>query len=196
MSDAVTRWTPATVVTMLRIVLVPAFAVVFLADGGASSSTTWTAAIIFLIAALSDKVDGYLARSRGQVTDLGKILDPVADKFLMISALVLLSISDIVPWWITIVIIVRELGITLFRLAVAKRQVIPASAGGKLKTVLQTAAIGLYLMPLSQLPGWVTNAADITLWAALLVTVVTGFDYLLKWYRSRQAVAVRQQEAS
>src|SRR5690554_2056836 len=109
MSDAVTRWTPATVVTMLRIVLVPAFAVVFLADGGASSSTTWTAAIIFLIAVFSDKVDGYLARSRGQVTDLGKILDPVADKFLMISALVLLSISDIVPWWITIVIILREL---------------------------------------------------------------------------------------
>lgn len=191
-----TRWTPANVVTVLRIVLVPVFVAVFLADGGASPSTTWSAAIIFVVAALSDKLDGYLARSRGQVTDLGKILDPVADKLLMISALVMLSISDVVPWWITIIIIIRELGITVLRLAVVRHQVIPASAGGKLKTVLQTVAIGLYLAPLEHLPGWVDVAAEVTLWAALLVTVATGLDYVVKWFRSRHATKAVQQAPS
>nr|NLD40064.1 CDP-diacylglycerol--glycerol-3-phosphate 3-phosphatidyltransferase [Actinomycetales bacterium] len=117
---------------MTRILMVPVFVWLFLLDG-----TSWrlVAAGVFLVAALTDRLDGYLARSRGLITDLGKLLDPIADKALVISALLLLSWDGLVPWWVTVLILVRELGITLLRMVMRRRAVMAASQGGKLKTV-------------------------------------------------------------
>ena len=134
----------------------------------------------------TDKLDGDIARARGLVTDFGKIADPIADKLLTGSALVVLSLLDELWWWMTIVILVREWGITLMRFVVLRYGVMPASRGGKLKTVLQTLALGLLLMPLGSVVGdWWPWAGWIAMGAALVVTVVTGLDYV------RQAIALR-----
>lgn len=176
-------WNIANQVTLVRIALVPIFAVVFFTQH-AQVAGRWLALGIFLIAAASDTLDGYLARSRGLITNLGKLLDPIADKLLMGTALVALSWVGDVPWWISIVIILREVGITVLRLRVVKHVVIAASGGGKIKTVMQSAAIGLYLMPLWDLPSWVGQAAAVTLWLALGLTVITGLDYLYQYWRA------------
>lgn len=178
----VSNFNIANILTMLRIALVPVLIYFFLQPG---STARWIAAGIFIGAALTDKVDGYLARSRNLITDLGKLLDPIADKALVISALVLLSMDGIVPWWVTIVIILRELGITLMRMAMVRRQVMAASKGGKLKTVLQMAFLFGYLIPwgsfLAADSGALT-ALNYTLatimYLAVVVTVVTGLMYV------------------
>ncbi|WP_201846542.1 CDP-diacylglycerol--glycerol-3-phosphate 3-phosphatidyltransferase [Myceligenerans indicum] len=186
-NDAPSPWNVANYVTMVRIAMVPFFAWALLADGG--ESTTWrlVATLIFVVAALSDKIDGYLARSRGLVTDLGKILDPIADKLLVGTALVLLWIPlGELPWWVPVVILARELGITLMRMAVLKYAVMPASRGGKLKTVLQVVAITAFLLPRADLP-WLTVVAWIVMGAAVLVTVVTGLDYAYQGWKIRRS---------
>src|SRR6187200_2406314 len=99
--------------TVLRIALVPFFAWALLADGGHSTAGRWTATAIFILAAATDRMDGWLARRSGQVTDLGKLLDPIADKLLVGTALILLSWLGDLAWWVTIVILVREIGITV-----------------------------------------------------------------------------------
>ncbi|GII99420.1 CDP-diacylglycerol--glycerol-3-phosphate 3-phosphatidyltransferase/cardiolipin synthase [Sediminihabitans luteus] len=180
-------WNAANAVTVVRIALVPFFAWALLADGGHEAGWRWCAATIFLLAAATDRLDGWLARRSGQVTDLGKLLDPIADKLLVGTALVLLSWLGDLWWWVTALILVRELGITLMRFAVLKYAVMPASRGGKLKTVLQAAAIGLYLLPLDTLPGWIAVLAAITMGAALVVTVVTGVEYAYQGWRLRRA---------
>ncbi|NNU28244.1 CDP-diacylglycerol--glycerol-3-phosphate 3-phosphatidyltransferase [Isoptericola sediminis] len=182
-------WNIANIVTMIRIALVPVFAAALLVDGGESVTWRLVATAIFLLAALSDKVDGHLARSRGLVTDLGKLLDPIADKALVGTALVLLwwPLGEL-PWWVPAVILVRELGITLMRMAVLKYAVMPASRGGKIKTVLQVVAIALFLLPLAQLPDAVGVVAWVVMGAAIAVTVVTGVDYAVQGLRlSRRA---------
>ena len=137
-------WNIANVLTMVRIALVPVFVWLFLQG---NDGTRLAATIVFSIAAITDKIDGDLARSRNLVTNFGKIADPIADKALVISAFVMLSSAGAMPWWVTIVIVVRELGITLLRFVMIRRSVMAASKGGKLKTVLQmTFIIGL-LMP-------------------------------------------------
>jgi CDP-diacylglycerol---glycerol-3-phosphate 3-phosphatidyltransferase len=164
----------ANVLTMVRIVLVPVF-VGFLLAGG----TAWRLAALatFCVASLTDWLDGRLARSRGLVTDFGKIADPVADKALTGAALICLSALGELPWWVTGVIMFRELGVTALRLAVIRRRVIPASRGGKVKTLLQIIAICLYVLPGTlSLPGIVRA---LFMAAALAVTVVTGVDYVL-----------------
>ncbi|WP_034622479.1 CDP-diacylglycerol--glycerol-3-phosphate 3-phosphatidyltransferase [Cellulomonas sp. URHE0023] len=187
MVDAVpSAWNLANMLTVLRIALVPFFAWALLADGGHSTGWRWTATVIFVLAAATDRVDGWLARRSGQVTDLGKLLDPIADKLLVGTALVLLSWLGELSWWVTVVILVREIGITVMRFFLLRYVVLPASRGGKLKTVLQSVAIGLYLMPLDVLPGWVTVAAVLAMAAALVVTVVTGLDYV------RAAIQIRR----
>ena len=108
--------------------------------------------MVFAVASVTDRLDGDLARRRSLVTDFGKIADPIADKALTGAALIGLSALDELPWWVTVVILVRELGITLLRFWVIRHGVIPASRGGKLKTLLQTVAIGLYVLPLPA--GW------------------------------------------
>lgn len=179
-------WNAANVVTVLRIVLVPFFALALVVDGGDSPTWRLVATGLFVLAASTDRLDGWLARRSGRVTDLGKLLDPIADKLLIGTALVLLSALGELPWWITVVILVRELGITVMRFFLLRYLVLPASRGGKLKTVLQSVAIGLYLLPLDHLPDVVTWAAWLTMAAALVVTVVTGVDYVRDAMRIRR----------
>jgi CDP-diacylglycerol--glycerol-3-phosphate 3-phosphatidyltransferase len=178
----------ANVITVIRILLAPLFFWLLLLDAGELGATRYVAAALFVIAIGTDSVDGILARRQNLVTDLGKILDPIADKLLTGGALVCLSILGELAWWVTAIILVRELGITVYRMAVLRNRVIPASAGGKLKTVLQAVAIGFFLTPLWTLLGdwmhWV-NGALMT--AAVLATVVSGIDYLVKAVRHRGA---------
>jgi CDP-diacylglycerol--glycerol-3-phosphate 3-phosphatidyltransferase/cardiolipin synthase len=177
--DAVpSAWNLANMLTVLRIALVPFFAWALLADGGHSTSGRLIATAIFAIAAATDRMDGWLARRTGQITDVGKLLDPIADKLLIGTALVLLSWLGDLPWWVTVVILVREIGVTVLRFFLLRYVVLPASRGGKLKTVLQSVAIGLYLLPLDVLPEWVTWAARGFMAAAVVVTVVTGVEYV------------------
>lgn len=183
-------WTVANVLTVLRIALVVPFALALVHDDGASTGARIVALGLFVLAALTDRVDGWVARRYGQITDLGKLLDPIADKLLMGTALVLLSLLGDLPWWVTVVVLVRELGITVMRFFLLRYVVLPASRGGKLKTVLQSVAIGLYLLPLATLPRAVGVLAAVVMGAAVLVTVVTGLDYVRAAARIRRAAAV------
>jgi len=180
-------WNSANIVTMVRILLVPFFAWALVADGGDSVTWRLVATGIFVLAATSDRLDGYLARRYDLVTDLGKLLDPIADKLLVGTALVLLvwPLGEL-PWWVPVVVLARELGITLMRFAVLRYAVMPASRGGKLKTVLQTVAISLLVLPLAHLPAWIGVVAWVVLAAAILVTVVTGVEYAYQGWRLRR----------
>lgn len=190
MVDAVpSAWNLANLITVLRIALVPFFAWALLADGGHTTTGRLIATALFVVAAATDRLDGWLARRSGQVTDLGKMLDPIADKVLIGTALVLLSWLGDLPWWVTVVILVRELGITAMRFFLLRYVVLPASRGGKLKTVLQSVAIGLFLLPLDVLPGFVSVVATILMGAALVVTVVTGVDYARTGLRIRRTAS-------
>lgn len=189
MVDAAPSWrNPANGITALRIVLVPGFLVLLAWDGGTTVATRLAAVGIFVVAAASDRVDGWLARRSGQVTDVGKILDPIADKALMGGALVTLSALGELSWWVSAVILVREVGITVMRFALLRYLVLPASRGGKLKTVLQSVAIGLFLLPLTHLPRWVWAIAAVVMAVAVVVTVLTGADYLRTAWRVRRKV--------
>lgn len=166
----------ANLLTGLRLVLVPVFVyALFVGDG---HETVWrtTAFVIFSVAVITDHFDGALARSYGMVTEFGKLADPIADKLLIGAALIGLSMLGDLPWWITVVILVRELGVTVLRLAVLRHGVIPASRGGKLKTLVQAIAIGLLILPLTG--GWLTLAMAI-MWVAVILTVLTGIDYVV-----------------
>ena len=189
-SDAPSAWNPANVVTVLRIAVVPFFAVALLADGGHTVGGRLLATGLFVLAAASDRLDGWLARRSGQVTDLGKMLDPIADKLLIGSALVLLSWLGDLSWFVTVVVLVRELGITVMRFFLLRYVVLPASRGGKLKTVLQAVAISLYLLPLDHLPAVVGVLAAVVMAVALLVTVLTGLDYVRDAVRIRRAAGL------
>ena len=184
----VSAWNIANYLTVLRIALVPVFGWFLLAHDGQSEPHRWVAFGIFTVAMITDRIDGDLARSRGLVTDFGKVVDPIADKLLVTMALVALSTIALVPWWITVLILVREWGVTAIRFWVIRHGILPASRGGKLKTFLQGLALWLMVLPLEALPGgsvWHT-LAWVILWAALVVTVVTGVDYLLRALRLRQ----------
>ena len=187
-------WNLPNILTMLRIVLVPFFIWSLLADASQHGVLRWIAFVLFAVAIYTDQLDGSIARKRNLITDFGKIADPIADKLLTGAALVLLSVLGELPWWVTVLILVREWGITALRFVVIRYGVMPASKGGKLKTVLQTVAILLYLFPLT--PGTPVLAA-IAFWImvlALAVTVVTGIDYIAKAIRLR-ASAVRGRSA-
>lgn len=163
--------------TLLRLLLVPAFVALLVVEGGHSPGWRVWAFLAFAVATVTDYVDGDLARSRGLVTDVGKVADPIADKALTGAALIGLSALDDLAWWVTIVILVREVGVTLLRFVVIRHGVIPASRGGKAKTALQNVAIGLYLLPLE---GWAASVRFWMLGVALLVTIVTGADYVAR----------------
>lgn len=176
----------ANVLTVVRIVLVPFFVWFLLADAGDGGLFRWLAVATFAVAIYTDKLDGDIARSRGLITNFGKIADPIADKLLIGSALILLSALGELWWWVTIVILVRELGITLLRFAVIRYGVMPASRGGKLKTVVQTLAIFLYLL-VPVLGDWAWWPAVVVMMAALVITVVTGVDYVMQAVRLRRS---------
>jgi len=168
--------------TALRMVLVPVFAWVLLSHPH-NDSWRWMAALIFVFASITDIIDGRVARKYGLVTRIGKLWDPIADKALTGMALVGLSIIGELPWWITIVILVREWGITLLRFLILKYGVMAANRGGKLKTVMQSIAIVMYLLPL---PSWLHVVGVVVMWVALILTVLTGLDYLWEAYRLRK----------
>jgi CDP-diacylglycerol--glycerol-3-phosphate 3-phosphatidyltransferase len=176
----------ANIVTVVRILLAPVFVWLLIADryevgaDGEFGLLRYLAAGLFILAIVTDSVDGLLARRQNLVTDFGKLLDPIADKVLIGSALVTLSILGELWWWVTIVILVREVGITVFRLIVVRDRVIPASRGGKLKTVLQAVAISFFLVPLWLLLGdWMHWVNAVLMASALILTVTTGLEYLL-----------------
>ncbi|MFJ4824347.1 CDP-diacylglycerol--glycerol-3-phosphate 3-phosphatidyltransferase [Streptomyces bacillaris] len=176
-------WNIANILTMVRLLLVPGFVLLLFHNGGydpAWRSFAWAA---FAIAMITDLFDGHLARTYNLVTDFGKIADPIADKAIMGAALISLSVLGDLPWWITGVILARELGITLMRFWVIRHAVIPASRGGKLKTLAQGTAAGMYVLmltgPLATLRFWV-------MMVAVVLTVVTGLDYV------RQAIVLRR----
>jgi CDP-diacylglycerol--glycerol-3-phosphate 3-phosphatidyltransferase len=176
-APAVSAWNIANYLTVLRLLLVPVFLVVLLHEDGQDTAWRWAAATIFLIAAWTDRIDGQLARSRGLITSFGKMADPIADKALTGGAFVALSVLGELDWWITLVVLGRELGITLLRFFVIRHGVMPASRGGKLKTILQATALVMYLLPLTGL------LASLRAWVmvlAVVVTVVTGLDYVVR----------------
>ncbi|MFI8413822.1 CDP-diacylglycerol--glycerol-3-phosphate 3-phosphatidyltransferase [Paeniglutamicibacter gangotriensis] len=175
----------ANVLTVLRIIMVPFFVWALVADESEYGTMRWVALAVFAVAMYTDKLDGDLARSRGLITNFGKIADPIADKLLTGSALVMFSILAELPWWITIVILVREWGITAVRFVVIRYGVMAASRGGKLKTVMQAVAILLYLLPWTHTISWLGTVAFIVMLLTLAVTVITGLDYLVKAWTLR-----------
>ncbi|ADG78393.1 CDP-diacylglycerol/glycerol-3-phosphate3-phospha tidyltransferase OS=Tsukamurella paurometabola (strain ATCC 8368 / DSM / CCUG 35730 / CIP 100753 / JCM 10117 / KCTC 9821 / NBRC 16120 / NCIMB 702349 / NCTC 13040)OX=521096 GN=Tpau_1775 PE=3 SV=1 [Tsukamurella paurometabola] len=176
----------ANALTVLRMLLVPVFLVTLFAAGGHDPMWRWIAFAVFAVAMFTDRADGQIARRYGLITDFGKLMDPIADKALTGAAFIGLSALGDLPWWVTVVILGRELGITALRFWVISDGVIPASRGGKLKTLLQTLAIGLYLMPLPEVMHWPKVAV---MAAAVVVTVVTGFDYVRSVRRASDTVA-------
>jgi CDP-diacylglycerol--glycerol-3-phosphate 3-phosphatidyltransferase len=184
-------WNLANLLTMSRMVLVPVFVLALFTQGGNDPAWRVAAAVIFGVASLTDRLDGDLARRRGQITKFGTIADPIADKALIGAALVGLSILGKLPWWITVLIAARELGVTALRFWVLRYGVIPASRGGKVKAFTQAVAIEFYVLPLP-------HAVHPVRWAAMgiavLLTVITGVDYVLRALRlrasGRRAVAL------
>jgi CDP-diacylglycerol---glycerol-3-phosphate 3-phosphatidyltransferase len=182
----VSTWNIANVLTIARLAIVPVFIVFLFVEGPG-----WRIAAlgVFLLASLTDQLDGWLARKYALITDFGKIADPIADKALIGSALVCLSILGEIPWWVTIVIIAREAGITLLRFMVIRHGVIPASYGGKVKTVLQILAIALFIVP--GIPGLVRWGL---IGLAVLVTLGTGVDYVVRAVRLRRLAKVARSQ--
>ncbi|MCX7521302.1 CDP-diacylglycerol--glycerol-3-phosphate 3-phosphatidyltransferase [Microbacterium sp. STN6] len=182
------NWNLPNLITIVRILFAPVFLWLLLADAGADGPMRWIAAVLFIVGIATDGVDGAIARGRGLVTELGKLLDPIADKILTGAALVALSILAELPWWVTIVILVREWGITLMRFLVINEGVIAASRGGKLKTVMQSVAISFALVPLWLFFGdWIYWVNGILMTIAVILTVVTGLEYVVNLVRSRRS---------
>lgn len=177
---------PANALTALRLVLVPVFLYFLFAGGGHDTAYRVTAFVIFAVAIITDRIDGWLARTYDMVTDFGKLADPIADKMLIGSAMIGLSMLGDLPWWITIVILFREIGVTVMRFALLDRGVIPASRGGKLKTLFQAIAIGLFILPLHDLPSIWGTSAWVVMWAAVALTVLTGVDYVVSALRGQR----------
>ncbi|MGH3497648.1 MAG: CDP-diacylglycerol--glycerol-3-phosphate 3-phosphatidyltransferase [Nocardioidaceae bacterium] len=172
--------------TLLRLLLVPIFGWLLLEDGGDSDVLRIAAFVVFAVAAFTDRIDGDIARRRNLVTDVGKLVDPIADKALTGMAFIGLSILGELAWWVTIVVLVREWGVTALRFWVIRYGVIPASRGGKFKTGLQSLALGAYVLPL---PWWLHDVAEAVMAVAVVVTVVTGVDYVFR------ALALRRKDA-
>ncbi|NJP68306.1 CDP-diacylglycerol--glycerol-3-phosphate 3-phosphatidyltransferase [Streptomyces spiramenti] len=182
-------WNIANILTMMRLALVPGFAVLMFAGGGDDPVWRALAWAAFTVAMITDLFDGELARRHGLVTDFGKIADPIADKAIMGTALVCLSFLGELPWWVTLVILAREFGVTLIRFWVIRFGVIPASRGGKAKTLAQGVAVGMYILvltgPLATLRWWAMAAA-------VVLTVATGLDYVRQAARLRRAGLARE----
>jgi CDP-diacylglycerol---glycerol-3-phosphate 3-phosphatidyltransferase len=174
----------ANALTGLRLVLVPAFFALTASSGMVVPHLRMAACVVFVIASATDFVDGWIARTWHLVTSFGKVADPIADKALTGTALVLLSWYGQLPWWVTVLVLVRELGVTALRFVVIRHGVIPASRGGKVKTVLQIAAISWYLWPVT---GELQQVGPIIMGGAVVITIATGIDYVLRAVRLRRA---------
>ncbi|WP_295782304.1 CDP-diacylglycerol--glycerol-3-phosphate 3-phosphatidyltransferase [uncultured Microbacterium sp.] len=177
-------------ITIARILCAPVFLWLLLADAGAGGGLRWAAAVLFIVAIATDGVDGYIARRYRIVSDLGKLLDPIADKALTGVAFVGLSILGELPWWITIVVLIREIGITVYRFVVVSDHVLAAAWMGKLKTVFQAIALSIALLPfagLSDAPAWQSGvwwAGVVTMTIAVMLTIASGIDYVVTEVRA------------
>lgn len=175
-------------ITVVRILCAPVFLWMLLADAGADGGLRWAAAALFIVAIATDGIDGYLARRHDIVTDLGKLLDPIADKALTGCAFVGLSLLGELDWWVTILVLVREVGITVHRLIVASDHVVAAAWMGKLKTVAQAVALSLALLPLWTVLGeWVHVVNVVAMVIAVVLTVASGIDYVVAEVRGSRA---------
>ena len=175
-------------ITLLRILCAPVFVWMLLADSGSDGPLRWWAAVLFIVAIATDGVDGYLARKHDIVSDLGKLLDPIADKVLTGFAFLGLSILAELPWWVTIVVLVREIGITVYRFLVVSDHVLAAAWMGKLKTVAQGVALALALLPLWTLVGeWIWWVNVVTMTIAVILTIASGIDYIVTEMRAARA---------
>ncbi len=182
-ASAVSAWNIANALTVLRLALVPVFLVALFTHGGHQEGWRIAAWAVFALASITDRIDGDIARRRHIVTEFGKLADPIADKALVGAALISLSVLGELAWWITVVMLGREVGVTLLRFWVIRHGVIPASRGGKLKTLLQAVAIGLYVLPLT---GWLHGVATAIMYLATAVALVTGGDYVARAVRLRR----------
>lgn len=186
-------------ITIVRILMAPVFLWMLLADGGSDGALRWWAAVIFIVAIATDGIDGYLARKYEIVTDLGKLLDPIADKVLTGFAFIGLSILGELPWWITIVVLIREIGITIYRFIVVSDHVLAAAWMGKLKTVAQAVALSLALLPLWTLVGeWIFWVNGVAMTIAVILTIASGIDYVVtevRAARARRGEAARSEES-
>lgn len=161
--------------TIVRLLLVPVFAALLLR--GSSTGSRTAALCVFAVASATDRIDGDIARRRGLVTEFGVIADPIADKALTGAAFLGLSALGELPWWVTVIVLTREVGVTALRFVVIRHGVMPASRGGKVKTLLQTLAVGLYVLPLT---GGAASGRGVVMAAAVAVTVATGLDYVAR----------------
>jgi CDP-diacylglycerol--glycerol-3-phosphate 3-phosphatidyltransferase len=177
MSDSFLYRQMPNLITSSRIALVPLVILLILMQWESYIGRS-LALFLLVLAASTDGIDGALARRRNLVSNLGKILDPIADKALLSGTLIALSIQGAVPWIATGLILVREVGVTLYRLAIAKRRIIAATWGGKLKTVMQIIAVSLYVAPLGFLGLWYLWFSDLVLWIAVAITLWTGLRIL------------------
>ncbi len=185
------NWNLPNALTSLRILMVPVFGWLLLSHGGEQVAWRIAAFVVFLAAMLTDRLDGEIARRRGLVTNFGKIADPIADKALTGTAFIGLSLLGELSWWVTVVVLGREVLITVVRFVVIRYGVIAASRGGKLKTVLQTVALCAYILPVADVLV-LHLAAMLVMAAAVVVTVWTGGEYLvhaLKVWREGRAAA-------
>lgn len=180
----------ANLITVGRIVLAPLFLWLVLLDGGQDGWWRLLAGVLFILAISTDGLDGALARKRNLITISGILLDPIADKVLIGAALVALALVGDLPWWVVWVILARELGITVFRFIALRDRVIPASRGGKLKTILQAVAISFWLVPTWVVVGeWVFVLNWALMGVAIAITLATGIEYLWKALRAPKAEA-------
>lgn len=195
------NWNVPNALTTLRILLVPVFGWALLQDGGDSSTWRWIAFGIFAVAMITDKIDGDLARKHNLVTDFGKIADPIADKAITGMAFIGLSVAGDVWWWVTIIVLVREWSVTLLRLSVLKKVVMPAAQSGKVKTALQGVALGLLVMPLphGDAHGGAFDALGVAgevvfyvgqaaLAGAVVMTLWSGYEFFREVWRQRAAL--------
>jgi CDP-diacylglycerol--glycerol-3-phosphate 3-phosphatidyltransferase len=175
-------------ITIVRILCAPVFLWMLLADGGSDGPLRWWAAALFIVAIATDGIDGWIARRYNIVTNLGKLLDPIADKVLTGFAFIGLSILGELPWWVTIVVLIREIGITVYRFMVVSDHVLAAAWMGKLKTLAQGVALSLALLPLWTLVGdWIWWVNGITMTIAVILTIASGIDYIVSEVRAARA---------
>jgi CDP-diacylglycerol--glycerol-3-phosphate 3-phosphatidyltransferase len=194
----VSNWNVPNALTTLRIVMVPFFGWALLHDGGDSLLWRWVAFVLFVVAMITDKVDGDIARKHNLITNFGKIADPIADKAMTGMAFIGLAvIHDFMPawlWWtITIVVLVREWAVTFARLSIAKDVVMPAKQSGKVKTVMQVVALSGFIAPFGHLTGALEVPGDLLWWAsavalavAVLLTITSGVEFARDVVRHRR----------
>lgn len=164
--------------TVLRIILVPVFLICAMLN---TTTGNIIALIIFIIASLTDKLDGHIARSKNQITNFGKFMDPLADKLLVTCALIFLVEKGVMAAWVVVIIISREFAVSGLRtLAASQGVVIAASKWGKLKTVIQMIATIMGLLTLIYNPAWLIMVTDVTIYVATIATIISGVDYFVK----------------